>query len=318
MVIRKSRILICILIILIACTAIVLLLSPKETAYADMGPKPAVRVHIENMPTSNYLATLIATNDTEYDYVHNWIKGDEPIPGGEEVVFDLDPEINTFMARMREFTDCYYAQMLFRENDVNTIDFTWTYRAPYNFRIAVYDQVNDVFYVSDEINKVVFMSGYSATYDKDFSINNDRWVTFKTHETLLTSTKNANMSENVWYNILLFFARMIATIAVEMLLAFPFKFTKKSYGIIAITNAATQLFLNIFIWGMMMWGGIMFGYFIALAVGEFVIFVVEPIVYKKTCLRENGSKKLIVLYALIANFVSLVAGFGFYIIQGFV
>ena len=174
MVIGKSRILICILIVLIACTAIVLLLSPKETAYADMGPKPAVRVHIENMPTSNYLATLISTNDKEYDAYHIWIKGDEPIPEGDEDVFELDPEINTFMARMREFTDCYYSQMLFHENDVNTIDFTWTYRAPYYFRIAVYDQVNDVFYVSDEINNVVYMSGYSATYDKDFSANSSK------------------------------------------------------------------------------------------------------------------------------------------------
>ncbi len=113
----------------------------------------------------------------------------------------------------------------------------------------------------------------------------------------------------------MFILRIVLTIAIEILIALCFKFTKESYKIIAITNLITQVILNVVIGVWSLFGGALFGPFVGLIIGEFLVFIIEPIVYKKKCLRQDGTKKHIVFYAILANFITLAAGFGLNILE---
>ncbi|MCR4874282.1 MAG: hypothetical protein K5923_00900 [Clostridia bacterium] len=321
---RANKSLSCILLFLLTIILIVCAF-PINSVHADMGPKEAFDVVIDNLPQSDYVVTIM-TKD----------KSGETAPNISHVYDFLNKEdkkkVNKLIDRLnQENIDAYFIlEDIFGivpqiEDNTTTISYTWDYYPSSKFYIVIYDLNNDILYVSNYIHKVVFTSAYRASYDEDFTIEREGYVSFKTHEmvalTALRALRNSNYDEetaiklNIVYNVLLLLVRIAATLAIEMLLALCFKFTKESYKIIAITNVITQLFLNVAILLGNLFGGVMFGPFLSLVLGEFIIFIVEPIVYKKKCIRQNGTKKLIVFYALLANFLSLAAGFGIYILN---
>ena len=284
---------------------------PTQQAYADMGPKPASYVHIDDLPNSDYLVTLMAERFSgPYD---EYLAPDIP---EHNYYGDLPQEKIKLAKRLNaEMLDYYYSGYADYYEGVTSIDYDWTYYSPSKFIIIVYDVENDILYTSSQINKIAFTEAYRASYN-DFEKVSDNRYTFKAKSTIV-NVNYRDVSEGVVVaiNIGYFLLRVVATLAIELLLALCFKFTKKSYGIIAITNFATQVFLNILMWVGIIFEGALFGPFIMLIVGEFLIFIIEPIVYRKKCERENGTKKGIIFYALLANFLSLAAGFGINILE---
>ena len=322
---RVNKSLSCILLILLTIVLIVCAF-PINSAHADMGPKEAFDFYVDNLPESDYVVTIMTKDKSgekapNISYVYTYSQDVKT----RHMVFKLIDRLN------KENIDAYYLHSSISgavsdvQENTTSVHYSWTYYAPSKFYIVFYDVNNDILYVSNYINKYVFTATYRASYDKDFTVEKDGYVTFKAHETVVLTTLNrfgVNIESedqaiklNIVYNVLLLIARIVATLVIEMLLALAFKFTKESYKFIAITNVCTQLFLNVLILLGMIFGGIMFGPFFAFVVGEFLIFVIESVVYKYKCERQNGSRKLIVLYAILANFLSLIAGFGIYIVN---
>ena len=106
----------------------------------------------------------------------------------------------------------------------NTTGFTYKtgYWYPTNeYKILLYDVLNEKAYFSQEINNYAF----NSYYHYDFS-------NFNLDEFILVSEGK----KFVALNIVGFVFRLLITIAIELLIAIPFKFDKKSIKIIILTN----------------------------------------------------------------------------------
>ena len=109
--------------------------------------------------------------------------------------------------------------------------------------------------------------------------------------------------------ILTFMLRLLITLGIELLLALLFKFDKKSFVIIAITNAVTQIGLNIALNLTAYFNGKSVFYIYYYILIELLIVVVEAVVYRLLCKRgKDGTKKWIISYAILANVLSFVIG----------
>ena len=295
-----------IILFLLIAVFIIALFIPSEEVYADMGPKPTIQVKVDGLPESKYIVSII-TNQAS------------PGGGGEIYKADIhymDSEDQLFIKRLRKEEVQYeFLGPILNYSLTTSVDYLWKYYAPSKFAIVIYDVDNDILYISEECQKHVYNKVYSIKYE-DFEQINENTYTFSTNGIIVYAPLGDNsIGGSIAVNVSMFILRIVLTIAIELLIALCFKFTKESYKVIAITNAITQLILNavIILWGL--FSGALFGPFVGLIIGEVIVFIVEPIVYKKKCLRENGTKKYIVLYAILANFITLAAGFGLNILE---
>jgi len=123
----------------------------------------------------------------------------------------------------------------------------------------------------------------------------------------------AEKSYNFTREIISLFLRIIATIAIEILVALLFGYrAKKQLRIILITNIATQTILNIMLNTVnYYYGGLAF--LLSYILAEIVVFLIEAGVYA-SFLTKDGTGRLTrksysVLYAFVANVVSFYLGF---------
>ena len=334
-----------VILFLLIAVFIIALFIPSESVYADFGPKSTTKIYLENMPESHYICALlgekvfpyegfVAPNiPTEREHYHGDLSDEEY----EEYVQSL-PEISqrriSYVEKLIErlnkesFTykfDFDSTSKFSIDGKVTTVEYMDGYYPPDKFIAVVYDIDNDILYYSNPIQRYVFRDQYSADYSAGFTKVNDNTYTFEpTLTVIMKESPGMDWAERnelnpviqtVWYNVVMFIGRIILTVGVELLIALAFKFTKKSYGIIAITNVATQILLNAIILISMFFGGRYWSSFEGLLVGEAAVFIIEPIVYWKTCERLDGTKKHVVLYALIANIVTLALGIGINLLQ---
>ena len=317
---------------------LVAIFMPLHIVNADSGPKPSTKIYIENMPESHYICTLLTDHPFPYKgYQAPNIPYYETVNDIESYGFDEDSVFYDFVANVNKLVDRLNAENFDYQFDfqvsngddelTTTVNYLHAYYAPDRFIAIVYDLDNDILYYTNNIQKTVFSAQYSANYEDGFVEVNSNTYQFSPTLTVIRETSpRANWTEQygldpavetVWFNVLMFIARIIFTVVIELLIALCFKFTKKSYGIIAITNVATQVFLNAIIWISMYFGGPYWGGLEGFFVGEIVVFTIEPIVYYKTCERINGSKKSIIWYGLLANFVTFALSVGISLIEAF-
>ena len=295
-----------IILFLLIAVFIIALFIPSEEVYADMGPKPTIQVKVDGLPEGNYDIAIITNQNS---------------PGGIGEIYSDDVKYLEIKYKLlyerlvKEEVPYQYIGHINNYKQTTSIDYFWKYYAPSKFAIVIYDLDNDILYISEECQKYVYNKVYSIKYE-DFEQINENTYTFSTNGIIVYAPLGDNsIGGSIAVNVSMFILRMVLTIAIELLIALCFKFTKESYKVIAITNAITQLVLNavIILWGL--FSGALFGPFVGLIIGEVIVFIVEPIVYKKKCLREDGTKKYIVLYAILANFITLAAGFGLNILE---
>ena len=335
-----------IILFLLIAVFIIALFIPSEKVYADTGPKSSTTIYLENMPESHYICTLLSEDGffltegyvapnipTEREHYYGDLSDEEY----EEDVQSL-PEVSqrriSYVEKLIErlnkesFTykfDFDTTSKYSIDGKVTTVEYTDGYYPPDKFIAVVYDIDNDILYYSNPIQRYVFRDQYSADYTAGFTKVNDNTYTFEPTLTVIMKDSPPDIKDlieatqvvqTIWYNVVMFIGRIILTVGIELLIALAFKFTKKSYGIIAITNVATQILLNAIILISMYFGGPYWSSFEGLLVGEAAVFVIEPIVYWKTCERFDGTKKHVVLYGLIANAVTLALGIGINLLEG--
>ncbi len=328
--------------VLLVAIAIILvaMIIPQNVAYADMGPKESISVNITNLPESRYYGTLLSTRNEGGPYA--WMKlGEIESYYDEEFVLSHDEDETCIMVNLKKIVDRLNLETLnlyFAEDGAGTsvaepqvgttVNFRWGYYPPSEFVIAIYDLDNDVLYLSNIIKQIYFTSYYSAEFSGESLEPGSKGsfnATLSAYEyapewwgdigggagnKFNQILRDIGFSENgiiFTVNLLLFLGRVILTIGVELLIALCFGFDKKSYGIIALTNLITQCALNLFIWLGVIIGTAAADVY-ALIVGEILVWISEAYVYKKKCFRKDGSKKLIIAYAIVANAVTFTIG----------
>jgi hypothetical protein len=273
------------------------------TASADMGPKPSVVIDFEGLSGESYYVTLLSSTPSTGPYsALSFLKQDNPSIDEKEWYYGDEKDYPIYL-RFLEYqdTDGYYFLQYF-QNCSETHQFSWTYYPPPDFKILLYFPEKDSFVVGGPVERYAFSSYFSATVLQEVRSNTEYY-------------DNMDISRSYDYSgeMLSLAARIVLTIAVEMLIALLFVFRKKKQLVfILMVNLVTQIALNIalniinFNYGSM-------AFVFAFVLLELAVFIIEAILYTGF-LGKLGETILPkwkpITYALVANVVSFAVGLG--------
>lgn len=275
------------------CFILAMTLFPA-TAYADMGPKPSVRVTFENMGDEICYGTLLSEKESTGPY-SAW-------DGNEEHIYnyDLDQVIWEAFANYQDPDGYYFLQTGWLCSETRQLN--WTYYPPSSFKILLYYPERDTFVSSGIYERYAF--------DSYFSVNMEGIEpgAVSAQSPILTAEKNYDYS---WEMISLV-SRIVLTILIEVGIALLFGFRQKQL-LILITgiNLVTQVILNVLLNLVNYQQGSM-AFVFSYVLLEFIVFIIEAILY--SLLFHWVSQRKIpnwksTLYALAANVVSFAGGF---------
>ena len=275
-----------VLLYIILCTIIIL---PKPT-YADMFSKPTATIEIKGVQKPYDFELLIPYNSKaevleleDYEYrLDYYYKSTYPVD-----VFNGYQDADGFVARTI-YSAGAPTHLSLVKAEIYHVGY---YSAPRIFKIAIVID-EDIVISSPIIHRRMFTS------EIVFNLNN---------VDLSVSTLNAGVVTEVIpmdHFFSQYALRVILTIVLELIILFVFTYRmQKSFLIVGLTNFITQSILTIImIVGFYFWAAEV-GLVVTLVLGEIFVFVVEGITY--VFLLKENSKKRALLYALIANLVTL-------------
>ena len=277
------------LLLLLLCLAVIF--SLPMTAYADMGPKPSINIEFnilrEEYQNVTYYGTLLSkTSSTGPSSA--W----DGVPGHERY-YGADPEIWQAFVDYVDKDGYYFLQEIWECSETDTLN--WTYYPPSSFKILLYFPDTGLYFVSDIYERYAFDSYYTVDIIEDMA----------------AGIIVAEESYNFTWEIISLVARVVATILIEVAIAFIFGYReKKAIKFIAVVNIFTQLVLNaglnIINYNM---GAMAFVFFFV--VFEIIVFVIEALLYVKLISKFTQNKVdcfKTTAYAFVANLVSFGVG----------
>lgn len=256
--------------------------------FADMGPKPSVRIAFENFGDGPIYGTLLSKDPTTGP--------DSVWDGKEEHIYNpekIDLEIWMKFAEYQDSDGFYFLQPVWDISREGKL--AWTYYPPECFKILLYDPQTQTFLTSDVCEQYALDSYYTV----DVAGAKDG---------ILPEVRNTYQWQAETFSLVI---RILLTVAVEMGLAYLIGFRgKKELLFLAAVNAATQIVLNVLLNLLNFKSGS--SAFITGYIGlEFLVFAIEAALYA-TCLRRMSdsprSTRFYLLYALGANALSFAAG----------
>lgn len=266
------------------------------TAYGDIGPKPSVVINFEGLENEKYYVTLLS--EVTSTGPHS-VLGEHP---GNQRYHEDDKDYDIWMKFVSYKDKDGYHFLQYFSDCTETSQFTWGYYPPRKFKILLYFPEYDKFVVSEEVYERYAFDSYYFVDAKGLDIQ---------AETSDLSIKAVRNYEYKWELVSLF-ARIIATIIVEILMALLFGFrSKKQLLVIGTVNIITQsilnILLNIFNYNQ---GSMAFVFHYVWM--ELLVFAIEAAAYSallhKYSAREPVKRWAVPLYALAANAVSFGAG----------
>lgn len=264
---------------------LVLVLTPLVGA--DFGPKRSLTIEFTGDASGKYVTIL---SKDEVNGPHIGYEEDNETLEEFKSRIAKDISFDTFMAFFNYTSDYYLIYDIIDISSTNK--YTVSYYPPEDFKLLIYDTLNDIFNISDSYNLYAFSTYYLVNLNSN----------------------NLVLKNNYDYakEIALLVVRIIITILIEVLIALLFRIkTKRNYLIILLTNIITQVILNV---GLNIWiyfnSFFIYEMFIYLAL-EIAIFIMEGVVYSLTL--KDTSKLKIWVYALIANLFSFGCGLVFYL-----
>ena len=210
--------------IIIFLLVIVLLLGSSCIAFADMGPKPSIIVNVHGME-GQYYATILSDSDR----IGPWYAGNsfDDMKGWGD---NYTKEAWDIFKAYQDSDNFYFVG--FMDVCIGEDSFSWTYMRPEVFKILLYDCSSKTYYCSEIIESYAFDSEYDVTCSNvaDGSVAG------------LNVSKTHNTSEK----LLALAFRIVATILIELVVAFLFNIrAKNQIGCICLVNLVTQILLNL-------------------------------------------------------------------------
>ena len=275
---------------------------------ADMGPKPLLNLYVKGLDVDYYYLDLLIdrSNDTAYITYYlgitNYLTDEQSLE--VEALFNYEDPDDYYLGLLEGTRTPMWGSVIGELQVDGSYFHRFSYvGVPEDFKIIILTSDGNIL-VSELIHRDLFQS--QMVYDlSDFSILENE-IEKGRNEDVDYSLVSITVVEEIPFRDTLscFFLRMIITVIAELGIAyFLFKFkAKKSLIIIVIVNVITQLFLNTIMFSH--WNELeLFLLFIIL---EMIVFLIEYISYY--LLFDEGSKKSILKYVLVANLVTLSLG----------
>lgn len=288
---------------------IVLLFSIFIPTYAkaDMGPKESVTIKINTCNDEPCFAMLFTENRDTYQLV--------TFPGSDTEIPFPKAELNNKVREMYETVKEYFPPYTSPESaagsyrDIYYISefnntYYYGYMLPDKYFLALYYPKSDTILYSYIYSNYAFDSYYSVDAG---DLSEDGYLTF-------TKSNNEYIQREILRpnKIFAIILRLLLTVGIELLLALAFKIrSKKSILTIVITNVVTQIGLNIclILETYYLGGGIL--YLLEFLFIEFLIFIIEAIVYSLAFRKTNNPPVKVwksILYSFVANLTTFLLG----------
>ena len=269
------------------------------TALGDMGPKPRIEIDFDNVDGPCYV-TLLFSPDCLY--------GEDSLSYGPWHVASIDTHSqDAIVNKFLDYKDEDGYRFVYRGSidDVQVKDevsnsivsitpsstqYKWGYMRPEKFKVLIYNADKDEFLVSEPCEAYAFEAIYRT----------DLQAAMKGEGLVLVA------SGQYMHNAPSFLSRMLATVLIEIVVAFFFSIRdKNSLLLILIMNVITQIGLNLGLVFLEYCNG-WFAMLAAFALMEVMIILIEAGVYMKKLPVYNPdyTKGKVLIYTIVANLVS--------------
>lgn len=263
---------------------LVFALAMPLAAFADIGPKPSVRVTFTGAGGREFYATLLSQASGTGPY------SAEPGRSWGNDLEENEP-VRQAMAAYQDPDGFYFLQTAWQCSETRPL--AWTYYPPVTYKLLVYFPDTGEFLSSGVYSRYAFDNYYTVDLA---DLANGQLVLRKSYD--------------YTWELVSLLVRILATIALELAVAVPFGFAKKPFlRPILTVNVVTQILLNLGLNMIAYWmGGLAFMIFFWPL--EVLVFIVEAVAYRPLLGRRGGaSASLTTIYAFTANVISCVAGF---------
>lgn len=263
---------------------LVFALAMPLAAFADIGPKPSVRVTFTGAGGREFYATLLSQASGTGPY------SAEPGRSWGNDLEENEP-VRQAMAAYQDPDRFYFLQTAWQCSETRPL--AWTYYPPVTYKLLVYFPDTGEFLTSGVYSRYAFDNYYTVDLA---DLANGQLVLRKSYD--------------YTWELVSLLVRILATIALELAVAVPFGFAKKPFlRPILTVNVVTQILLNLGLNMIAYWmGGLAFMIFFWPL--EVLVFIVEAVAYRPLLGRRGGaSAPLTTIYAFTANVISCVAGF---------
>ena len=263
---------------------LVFALAMPLAAFADIGPKPSVRVTFTGAGGREFYATLLSQASGTGPY------SAEPGRSWGNDLEENEP-VRQAMAAYQDPDGFYFLQTAWQCSETRPL--AWTYYPPVTYKLLVYFPDTGEFLTSGVYSRYAFDNYYTVDLA---DLANGQLVLRKSYD--------------YTWELVSLLVRILATIALELAVAVPFGFAKKPFlRPILTVNVVTQILLNLGLNMIAYWmGGLAFMIFFWPL--EVLVFIVEAVAYRPLLGRRGGaSAPLTTIYAFTANVISCVAGF---------
>ena len=263
---------------------LVFALAMPLAAFADIGPKPSVRVTFTGAGGREFYATLLSQASGTGPY------SAEPGRSWGNDLEENEP-VRQAMAAYQDPDGFYFLQTAWQCSETRPL--AWTYYPPVTYKLLVYFPDTGEFLTSGVYSRYAFDNYYTVDLA---DLANGQLVLRKSYD--------------YTWELVSLLVRILATIALELAVAVPFGFAKKPFlRSILTVNVVTQILLNLGLNMIAYWmGGLAFMIFFWPL--EVLVFIVEAVAYRPLLGRRGGaSASLTTIYAFTANVISCVAGF---------
>lgn len=298
------------LFVLLALCCCTLFMFASPTAFADMGPKPAVTIDFSNLGSKKMYATLLSLREsngpnTAYDpdadrnskcawWTTSDGKGhyysDDVDPGYS----DYSPEEEAIWQAFQGYAaqdDYFFLQIWWELEQGALTTLNWNYYAPQHFKLLIYDPSTGEFLCSKAHDSYAYHSYYTVD-----CTNVDDGLTLVN-------------SYDYFSEILLLVFRIVATVFIELLVALIFRLgSYRQVLTVIFTNVATQGALNLALNLISYFSGLNLMLLLLIIPLEIAVFALEAVVYSLVFRKQGVPVRKSVLYTLAANALSFLAG----------
>lgn len=272
------------------CSLVVIFLLPT-VAYADIGPKPSVTINFDGIKNDVYYITLLSKEKGTGPYLFST----NPIDENSFLVKENKQDDLKAWQAFRNYNDIdefYFIEYFERCNDENT--FRWGYYPPDIFKILIYFPQDNTFAISGIQEKYAFDSYYNVSVSE-----NHTELNVKTHY---------DYSSEIYSLI----ARIIATVAIEVLIALLFGLRNITLlSIVIAVNFVTQIVLNVLL-NIINYSSGSLAFVMNYVWMELLVIVIEAVIFS-ICFKKIKTDKHInawiaPVYAVSANIASFAIG----------
>ena len=275
---------------------------------ADMGPKASVHIQFENMSDEVCYGTLLSKEEsTGPASVWSGWEDDARVKEKYPFSYYFKRDIWEAFVNYEDPDGYYFLQEGWTVSETKEI--AWMYYPPSSFKILLYYPETNTFVSSGIYERYAFDTYYTVDM-QGLQMNSVDY-----NDNLSTDERiEAYRSYDYRQEMLTLSIRIILTILIEMVVAICFGFrTKKQLLVLTLVNILTQVLLNVAL-NMIQYNAGPMAVKLFYVLLEAVVFGIEAVFYctvlKKISVKKNNG--FYILYSLVANMISFVAGLFLY------